>query len=199
MSVNDAAFRDAFRRYLAKTSKTLAEAINWKAADLMLQAAHFTPKTALRADFPRKESQNPRLVSHRTGRKHGNSEGKGWTREQWDTVRNAMALRTLGKGFMRSAFVKAAAKIPRTRKPTRRASLLAQERMDKSKADVHLATGQIQSLAARLLWEAHSPKDAAAKQSMVEKSMARALPAVTADMIRYLNGENKRNAKEVSS
>lgn len=193
-------FNLAFKAYLQKTSKKMEEAINWKASDLMLTAAQQTPKTKLRPEVVKAWAQRPRLVTYRTGRKFGNSEGKGWTRPQWDLVRSAMAAKELGKGFMRSAWVKAARKIPLTLKGKKlRGDDLEAARLTKSRADVRAATGKIKEIAASLYWDARSDKDAAKKQEIVTSALAKALPIVTKSMIDYLNKENVKNAKSVSA
>lgn len=193
-------FDAALKSYLAKTSKTMEETVNWKANDLLLTAAKHTPKTSLRADFYKAMMQSPRLVSYRTGRRFGDRTGKGWNRQQWDTVRNAMVGRELGKGFMRSAFVKGAQKIPLTLKGRKlRGDALEAARLTKSKANVRIVSGQIKAVFADLFWSALSETDAALKQRIVDNGMAKALPEVTASMISYLRGENSKNARSVSA
>lgn len=200
MDVDAAAFNLALKSYLAKTSKTMEETVNWKANDLLLTAAKHTPKTSLRADFYKAMMQSPRLVSYRTGRRFGDKTGKGWNRNQWDIVQRAMAGRDLGKGFMRSAFVKGAMKIPLTLKGRKlRGDALEASKLTKSKADVRLVSGQIKGVFAHLFWTALSETDAALKQRIVDNGLAKALPEVTASMIAYLRGENAKNARSVSS
>lgn len=191
-------FQSAFKAYLGKTSKTMEEAVNWKAADLMLTAAKHTPKTAMTQGQLNALMKSPRLVSYRTGRRFGDSNGKGWTRAQWEAVRNST--RILGKGFMRSAFVKAVGKIPRTKKGRRVSDAAIEgERLTKSRANVRVATGTITSMAAQLTWQAHGGPDAGLKQDIVDTALAKAVPEVTASMLAYLRGENARNARSVSS
>ncbi len=191
-------FQSAFKAYLGKTSKTMEEAVNWKAADLMLTAAKHTPKTKLTAAAFKRMQSNPRLISYRTGRRFGDASGKGWTRPEWNATRDAMQLRSLGKGFMRSAFIKAATKIPRTKKG-KRAGLSESEMLTKSRANVQIATGTIKQIAAQLLWEATDGRDATRKQRIVDTALEKAVPEVTASMLAYLRGENARNARSVSS
>lgn len=199
INTDAAMFERTFKAYLAKSSKTLEEAINWKANDLMLTAAKHTPKSKLTAAQFEKAKAPPRLVSHRTGKKFGNAELKGWNRGQWDLVRNAMMMRTLGKGFMRSAWVKAAGKIPRTKLSKPKGAELEAARLEKSKADVRQIVGKIKGLAMDLLWQAHNAGDATLKQSMVNKALRLAVPEITASMQAYLRGEHIKAGKQASA
>jgi len=102
---------------------------------------------------------------------------------------------------MRSGYYKAAAKfrvVDAARTGAQSApAILASD--SPSKANIRAATESLLSAVADVSWKAKQGGDKAEKERIVDGGMRRALPIVTADMVKYINRKLEQEAKKVSA
>lgn len=195
MKVDTSRFDRALKEYIATTSRDMVTALNGKAKDLALRSARATPITKETAAAHKAMMTSPAFITHSTAKKHG----KGFTMAQRQAVAEKLAKRRLGKGYMKSGYVKAGNSFKNTGDASRIRAEARADPSQPSKARVRQASRNILAAVSEISWKATGSKDASEKQGIVSESLASGAAFVVKDMEDYLARKMGATAKKVSA
>lgn len=194
IAIDISEFQGAMREYLRFTSKAMPVALNGKAKDLALRSAQNTPKSKMTNAEHTALKKTPGYAAAILRNRHGGR----FTREQWDAERARLLKSRLGKGFMKSGFVKAS-KLFRNTADASKAPAQTAAQFDLSNATAKQATERNLAALFDIEWTGKGPDDAAQKQAIVTPAVAKAVAFVTEDMRRYVLRKMEQQAKKNSA
>lgn len=194
ISINVSEFQAALKEYLRFTSKLMPVALNGKAKDLALRAAQNTPKSVMTNAEHTARKKSFAFVTFKTKEKHGPGFTRAQRREEFERLQKTR----LGKGFMKSGFVKAS-KLFRNTKDASKAAPQNATGFDLSRATAKHATESSLAALFDIEWKGKGDKDASLKQAIVSPAIAKAVAFVTADMRAYILRKMEQQAKKNSA
>jgi hypothetical protein len=176
--------------YVQFSSKTMESALNGKLRDLMFRCKDKTPMGKTRPEVL-SGIRNLRAVAvKRLKTRYGR-----FTREE---VAIQMRRIGLGRGFMRSAFVKATNMIPRNEASAYGTVPMSAARFGRTSASVALATLNQLVANAECRWQTQGETDTTQKQAIADTALSSALGEAVADMRNYMREKLIRKAQQVS-
>lgn len=178
------------RDYMQFSSKTMETALNGKLRDLMFRCKDEAPMGMTRPEVLAGITDLRAVAVSRLRKKYGR-----FTREE---VATQMRRIGLGRGFLRSAFVKAAMKIPKNEAAGYGTAPMSAARFSRSTADVSLATLNQLAADATCKWQTVGGNDTGEKQALVSGALDRALIAAVADMREYMRNKLIKKAQAAS-
>ena len=208
LEVETAEFKAALQKYMSLTSKTVHLALNGKMRDLLFKAAEFTPIGKSRAQVLSSVDKPRSVAVHRRKKQHGLASLKGIKRSDLpfttQDIDHSQAKLGSGRGYLRSAFYKAARMFPLTEASSYRGFKGGAGAFTKSKAQTVTASMTSAVAKAWMSWTTSGGPDGAAvsseqRQRMLENAMANALAWVKIDMYNYFKMKMDEHAKAVSA
>lgn len=194
IAIDVSQFQAALKEYTRYTSKTIPVALNGKAKDLALRSAQNTPLSKMTNAEHTRLKKSPAYAAGILRRRHG---GK-FNKEQWEAERARLLKSRLGKGFMKSGFVKASRQFRNTADASKMKPA-AVDAFANSKAVVKTANEQTMAALFDISWKGKDGQDAKEKQAIVSPAIAKAVSFVTADMQAYVAKKLGKKAAEVSA
>lgn len=178
--------------YVEFSSKTMETALNGKLRDLMFRCKDQTPMGMTRPEVLATINDLRAVAVSRLRKRHGND----FTREE---IAVQMRRVGLGRGYMRSAWIKAAQRIPKNEAAGYGTAPMSAAKFRGTNATVSLATVTTLAANAECTWVTQAGNDQGEKQAIASRAFGQALRESVEDMRDYMRQKLIKKAQKVSA